>query len=73
MITLTNISSETRRAVLKVIQGPLAGFKGKSWRMRMELMLEPFFPAWGLVPDSYPVAFRRRKRGDAERLGTSLA
>ena len=38
--------------VLKVIQGPLPGFSGKSWRMRMQLMLDPFFPAWGLVPRS---------------------
>ena len=49
MITLTNILNETSRAVLKVIQGPLAGFSYKSWRMRMQLMLDPFFPAWGLV------------------------
>ena len=50
MITLTNILNETSRAVLKVIQGPLPGFSGKSWRM--QLMLDPFFPAWGLVPRS---------------------
>ena len=50
MITLTNSLNETSRAVLKVIQGPLPGFSGKSWCMRMQLMLDQFFPAWGLVP-----------------------
>ena len=37
MITLTNISNETSRTVLKVIQSPLPGFSGKSWWMRMQL------------------------------------
>ena len=37
---------------MKVIQGPLPGFSGKNWRVRMQLMLDPFFPAWGLVPRS---------------------
>ena len=40
MITLTNILNETSRAVLKVIQGPLAGFSYKSWSVRMQLMYE---------------------------------
>ena len=44
MIKLTNILNETSRAVLKITQGPLPGFSGKSWRMRMQLMLDPFFP-----------------------------
>ena len=52
MITLTNILNETSQVVLKVIQGPLPGFSDKSWRMRMLLMLDPSFPAWGLVPRS---------------------
>ena len=30
MITLTNILNETSRAVLKIIQGPLAGFHIKA-------------------------------------------
>ena len=52
MITVTNFFNETSRAVLKVIQGPLAGCSYKRWRMCMQLMLDPFFPAWGLVPRS---------------------
>ena len=52
MITLTSTLNKRSRAVLKVIQSPLPGFSGKIWRMRMQLMLDPFFPAWGLVPRS---------------------
>ena len=29
-----------------------SSFSGKSLRMRMQLVLDPFFPAWGLVPRS---------------------
>ena len=50
MIILTSVLNETSRAVFKVIQGSLAGFSYKSWHVRMQLMLDPFFPAWGLVP-----------------------
>ena len=61
MITLTTILNETSRAVLKVIQDPLPGFSGKSWRMRIQLVLDPFFPAWGLVSRSE--AKSEEKRG----------
>ena len=55
MITLTNILNETSRAVLKVIQGPLAGFSYKSWSVRVQLMYEsnprvPMPPPPGLTP-----------------------
>ena len=50
MITVTNILSETSRAILKVIQGSLPGFSGKSWRMLMQLMLDLIFSRVGPSP-----------------------
>ena len=71
MITLNNILNETSQAVLKVIQGPLAGFLGKNWRMHMQLMLDLSFPAWGLVPRS--AARSEVKNGDRSGLTLELA
>ena len=44
MMTLTKLLKVRRDAVVKVIQGSLAGFRIKCWRMRMQIMLGPFSP-----------------------------
>ena len=70
MITLTNILNETSRAVLKVIQGPLASFSYKSWRMRMQLILDPFFSR--LRPSPPELSKERRKNGTRTGLGSTM-
>ena len=67
MITLTNILNETSRAVLKVIQGPLAGFSVLKLARAHAINVGPiFFPRGASPPER---SEERRKNGARTGLG----